>query len=832
MKAVVMAGGEGSRLRPMTSDLPKPLLPVADRPIMEHVLRLLKRHRLDDTVVTVQFLASLIREQFGDGSALGMRLSYATEPYALGTAGSVKNAAGLLGDEPFVVISGDALTDIDLTDLIAFHRAKGALVTVCLTRVPEPVEFGITVLDAGGRVERFLEKPTWGQVFSDTVNTGIYVMEPEVLDYVAAGESVDWSSDVFPRLLEEGRPVYGYVAEGYWEDVGTHASYLRAQADVLGGRVGVERAGVELSPTVRVDKSARIHPTAQLTGPVYVGAHAQIGAGARIGEHTVVGAHAVIDQGAQLRRVVVHPHAYVGPGAVLRGCVIGRNSSLRRDVRIEEGSVLGAGCVVEEDAHVAADVLVYPGKTIEAGTTVNDSLVWESRATKSLFGPRGVRGALNSQVTPDLAVRLASAFATTLPRGGQVTVARDHGVAAQVLLPAMISALRAAGLGVRDLGHVPLPLARRHTAEDSHGAIVVTTTPGSEESVDILFLDAHGIDVSPTAQRGLERVFSRREYRRVLSGEMGRLQAAPTSIEEYADELTARLGTLEGPGRRLKVVVDAACGSTALTLPAVLGQLSIEALTVNNALVPASSTETPAERRAALHTLGHFVATSGADFGVRFDPTGERLSLVDEQGHIIADDRVLLLLVRLLTAEAGGGRTAVPVTVSRAVEQTALAHGGQVRWVATAPGDLNRAAAGGGFILAADGDGAFVLPQFSIYADGVAAFVKIAALLSADHTTLSELIAPLPAVHVRQRDLPTAWRIKGQVMRTVVEAASGRQIDTTDGVRVLEDDGRWALVLPDAAAPITRLWAEGPDPAAADALLDEWSAAVRGSAAA
>ncbi|WP_030688635.1 sugar phosphate nucleotidyltransferase [Streptomyces sp. NRRL B-1347] len=832
MKAVVMAGGEGSRLRPMTSDLPKPLLPVADRPIMEHVLRLLKRHRLDDTVVTVQFLASLIREQFGDGSQLGMRLSYATEPYALGTAGSVKNAAHLLGDEPFVVISGDALTDIDLTDLIAFHRAKGALVTVCLTRVPEPVEFGITVVDESGRVERFLEKPTWGQVFSDTVNTGIYVMEPEVLAHVAEGENVDWSSDVFPRLLEEGRPVYGYVAEGYWEDVGTHASYLRAQADVLHGRVGVERAGVELSPTVRVDATARIHPTAQLTGPVYVGPHAQIGAGARIGEHTVVGAHAVIDQGAQLRRVVVHPHAYAGPGAVLRGCVIGRNASLRRDVRIEEGSVLGAGCVVEEEAVVAADVLVYPGKTIEAGTTVNDSLIWESRATKSLFGPRGVRGALNSQITPDLAVRLASAFATTLPRGGQVAVARDHGVAAAVLLPAMVAALRAAGLGVRDLGHVPLPLARRHTAaDDSHGGIVVTTTPGSEESVDIVFLDAHGIDLSPTAQRGLERVFSRREYRRVLSGEMGRLHTAPTSIEEYADTLTQHLGTLSG-GRRLKVVVDAACGSTALTLPAVLGRLSIEALTVNNALVPASSTETPAERRAALHTLGHFVATSGADFGVRFDPTGERLSLVDEKGHIVADDRALLLLVRLLTAEAGGGRTAVPVTVSRTVEHTAHAHGGQVRWVATAPGDLNRAAAGGGFLLAADGAGAFVLPEFSIYADGIAAFVKLAALLARDHTALSELIAPLPAVHVRQRDLPTAWRIKGQVMRTVVEAASGRRIDTTDGVRVLEDDGRWALVLPDAAAPITRLWAEGPDPAAADALLDEWSAAVRGSAAA
>ena len=185
MKAVVMAGGEGTRLRPMTANQPKPLLPVINRPIMEHVLRLLRRHGLTETVVTVQFLAALIRNYFGDGDELGMSLHYATEEMPLGTAGSVKNAADRLRDDSFLVISGDALTDIDLTDMIRFHRENGALVTIGLKRVPNPLEFGIIIVDEAGRVQRFLEKPTWGQVFSDTVNTGIYVMEPEVLDEVA-----------------------------------------------------------------------------------------------------------------------------------------------------------------------------------------------------------------------------------------------------------------------------------------------------------------------------------------------------------------------------------------------------------------------------------------------------------------------------------------------------------------------------------------------------------------------------------------------------------------------------------------------------------------------
>src|SRR3954451_15495913 len=199
MRAVVMAGGEGTRLRPMTANQPKPLLPVVNQPIMGHVLRLLRRRGVTETVVTVQSLASLVRNYFGDGDEFGMTLSYATEETPLGTAGSVKNAEVALRDEPFIVISGDALTDIDLTDMIAFHQRNKALVTIALKRVADPVEFGIIIADDEGRSERFLEKPTWGQVFSDTVNTGVYIMEPEVLEHVATGQSVDWSSDVFPK---------------------------------------------------------------------------------------------------------------------------------------------------------------------------------------------------------------------------------------------------------------------------------------------------------------------------------------------------------------------------------------------------------------------------------------------------------------------------------------------------------------------------------------------------------------------------------------------------------------------------------------------------------
>ncbi len=235
MKAVIMAGGEGTRLRPLTSNAPKPMLPVANRPMMEHIVGLLRKHGFDEVVVTVAFLAQNIQTYFGDGSEFGVKMTYATENTPLGTAGSVGNARELL-DERFVVISGDVLTDIDLSAIVAFHDERDAMATIGLAHVENPLEFGIVITREDGSIERFLEKPTWGQVFSDTINTGIYVLDPKVFKYIDRDKQVDFSSDVFPRLLTEGEGLVGAIASGYWEDVGTLDVYLRSHMDVLDGR--------------------------------------------------------------------------------------------------------------------------------------------------------------------------------------------------------------------------------------------------------------------------------------------------------------------------------------------------------------------------------------------------------------------------------------------------------------------------------------------------------------------------------------------------------------------------------------------------------------------
>src|SRR5215470_93459 len=804
-----MAGGEGTRLRPMTANQPKPLLPVANKPIMEHVLGLLKRHGFTETVVTLQFFAPLVRNYFGDGEDVGMSLQYANEEIPLGTAGSVKNAEDALRSGPFLVISGDALTDIDLSAMVAYHKKQGALVTVGLTRVPNPLEFGIIIVDDDGRIQRFLEKPTWGQVFSDTVNTGIYVMEPEVLAEVPAGEPVDWSGDVFPRLVKAGAPLYGWVGEGYWEDVGTHESYLKAQADVLSGQVDAEIDGFEVSPGVWVAEGAEVDPEAVLKGPLCVGEYAKV------------------EEGAVLHRAVVHNNVYIGQGTTLRGCVICKKTDVMASARIEEGAVVGDECLIEPEAYLSAGVKVYPFKTIEAGAVVNTSVIWESSAQRTLFGLRGVSGLVNVEITPELCVRLASAYASTLRKGAIVTTSRDVSRAARALKRAIHGALNASAINVVDLEAMPLPVARFHTARsDASGGIALRTTPGDPQSIDIIFFDERGADLSQAACRKLERVFSRQEYRRAFPGEIAGLAYPPRVVESYANELLRSVDMSGVPEAGLKVVLDCADGTAALVLPSLLGRIGVDVHTLNNRLDEGLPTHTLAQLRADMQRLAEVVASSRAAFGVRFDQVAERIHLVDDRGAMISDDRALLVLLDLIAAERRTGRVALPVTTTRVAEKVCKFHGVQVIWTTTSQRGITEAAAEDDVIFGADGRGGFVVPEFSRNLDGIAAFVWLLGLVARTRLTLSQIDARIPRAHLLRRSMPTPWVAKGSVMRTVMEAADDREVDITDGVKIIEPNGGWVLVLPDPAEAITHLWAEGTDADAAQDLLDRWASVV------
>jgi mannose-1-phosphate guanylyltransferase/phosphomannomutase len=465
VKAVVMAGGEGTRLRPLTSQQPKPMVPIVGKPCMEHILELLRRHGFDEVVVTLAFMPQAIRSYFGTGEALGLDVSYSIEESPAGTAGSVKLAEDAL-DEPFLVISGDALCDIDLSALVRFHEEKGAAVTIGLVSVDNPLEFGIVVTDDDGRIERFLEKPSWGQVFTDTINTGIYVVDPEVLRHIPDDRPFDWSKELFPLLLEMGRPLYGYVAEGYWQDIGNLDQYRQANFDALEEKVHLEIAGTRLRGNIWVGDGVELADLDQIEGPAFIGNYCRIAPGASVGPYTVLSSSCSLRENARTSRAVVDASTYLGRSVVVEGAVLGRMCDLRAHSRVQEGAAIGDQCTLGEQAVVMPGVRIYPFKEIESGAVVDRNLIWESRLSSTIFGANGISGLINVDLTPEVALRLGTALGTALKRGARVVTSRSPGPAARLTRRARWYApVRGAGAGRQSLSTARYPDARRIGAD-------------------------------------------------------------------------------------------------------------------------------------------------------------------------------------------------------------------------------------------------------------------------------------------------------------------------------------------------------------------------------
>jgi mannose-1-phosphate guanylyltransferase / phosphomannomutase len=823
MKAVIMAGGEGTRLRPLTSNAPKPMMPVANRPMMEHIVNLLKEHGFEEIVVTVAFLANHIRNYFGDGSELGVRMVYATEETPLGTAGSVRNAMDVL-DERFLVISGDVLTDIDLGEIARFHDEHKALATIGLTPVENPLEFGIVITRDDGSIERFLEKPTWGQVFSDTINTGIFVLEPEIFDWIEPGRSVDFSAEVFPALLAAGKPIFGAVAEGYWEDVGTLDAYVRAHKDVMDGRVELDIPGFEISDGVFVGEGAEVHPDAQIVGPAIIGDYCRIEAGARLGEYTVLGTNVRIRAGADLERTVIHDNTYIGEGVQLRGATIGRACDLRNGVRAEEGVVLGDECFVGDQAVLGSGVKVYPFKTVEARAIINSSIVWESRGARSLFGRLGVGGLANVDVTPELATRVAMAYATTLKKDATVVTSRDSSRSARMLKRAAMAGLNAAGVNVRDLEVASVPVTRFAIRNpDADGGITIRLLEGDPQSVVIRFLDTNGADFTEAGQRKIERLFLREDFRRVFPGEIGDIGFPPRHLESYSAALEAAVAMERINEAAFKVVLDYAYGATAFVMPNVLAKLGADVLAVN----PYASTSGAMswEREEHAGYVARLVRASGAALGAVIDPDGEHLTLIDDTGRVLDDTQALLAFVTLVAAHLHDEAIAVPLSATMHVEALARQKGVEVVRTKLSNAAL-MAAARKGVGFAASTDGGFIVPSFLPAFDAAAAFVKLLELLALDAVPLSKVVGDLPSVHIARETVVTPWEQKGTVMRTLVELSKDRQVELVDGVRVHHDDG-WALALPDPEEPVTHVWAEAGSDGDARRLAQEYARRIR-----
>ena len=835
MRAVLMAGGSGTRLRPLTCDLPKPMVPILNRPIAQHILNLLRRHQITEVIATLHYLPDMIRDYFQDGTDFGVQITYAIEEdQPLGTAGCVRNVSELL-DDTFLVISGDSVTDFDLTAAIQFHRQKQSKATLVLSSVPNPIDFGVVITDDQQRIQRFLEKPSSSEIFSDTVNTGTYILEPEVLDYLPLDQEADFSKDLFPLLLDKGEPMYGYVAQGYWCDVGHLDAYREAQYAALYQRVKLEVDYAERSPGLWVGQNTYIDSTAQIETPALIGNNCRIGARVQIAAGTVLGDNVSVGADADLKRPIIWNGVILGDEVQLRACVAARGTRVDRRAQILEGAVVGSLSTVGEEALVNPNVRVWPSKKIEPGAILNMNLIWGHAAHRNLFGQRGVSGLANVDITPEFAVRLGAAYGSTLKPGAYVTVSRDQRPISRMVTRSLIAGLMSVGINIQHLEATSIPIARTAVPTLAvAGGIHVRVHPDRSDHLLIEFFDQKGINLSKAREKKIEGAYFKEDFRRAQIQEIGNVSYVQQATELYSASFERYLNGDAMRSSKPKIVIDYVYALSGAVLPQLLSKFGCDAVVLNASLSPMVPSN--ADREVLLSQLGHVVEALKANMGVQVSANGEQLILVDESGSAIRGEMLTALMAHMMLIDHPRGTVVVPVNASSAIEQIARRHDGKVIRTKANPTSLMETChANANVVLGGSGEMGFIFPQLHPGFDAMFCIGKLIEMLSMQHRdrfngarTLGQIRSELPRVSHRYLSVRCPWAVKGALMRHLVETNPIENLDLTDGVKIfnLHHDS-WVLILPDAGEPLVHLYADSHDRGWVDETLREYRSFVQ-----
>ena len=759
MKAIIMAGGEGTRLRPLTCDCPKPMMRLMDRPIMDYSLELLARHGVNQAAVTLGYLPERIRDWFGD-ERHGVRLRYYTESHPLGTAGGVKQAADFL-TETFCVLSGDGVTDCDLSAALKFHREKGALATMVLKRMPDPTAYGLVITEPDGRVSRFLEKPAWGEVISDAVNTGIYILEPGILSLIPDG-AYDFGKQLFPRLAAEGG-LYGWTTDSYWCDVGDIAAYLRMCRDALDGRIALDSLksdGVVVCPGAQVSAEAELH------APCYIGPGARVERGAVVGAHSIVGAGARIGEFASLKRSVVWQGAQLMEGVQLRGCAVGRDTTLNPCARVYENCALGTGATIGADAEVAPGVCVWPGKAVPDATLLDSNLVWGG-GSASCFRD----GRLPVQ-SPSDALRCAQACAAALlPR--EILLGRTPSAIASAVWHSCAAGLMAQGVRVLDAGVCTEPQLRY--AMELIGADCALLALGD----GVVPLEKGGVRISHGSQRSICALMSRQDYPRPFTTDAQPVIYSGRSEQAY-----------------IAMLASAFCADPALSPPVAVHSENQQLLAL------AEQAFLRAGLRARFEWEDELMELFPGEIGVWLAPDGAGARFSHAAGMLTEPQNELLQAWTAL--ERGESVLITGERATRAIAEVAGRYGAEVRRAGASRPALERALA------------AFPT-QLRLATDGVYFALCAISALTENALTLSCWLSTMPKVHRIEKRVHIDDALRGRALRRFSEHESQASIGS--GL-TLDRDGAFAWISPDDDRPECAIVTEAWDMEAARELCD------------
>ncbi|MFW5981505.1 MAG: sugar phosphate nucleotidyltransferase, partial [bacterium] len=754
------------------------------------------------------YLPETIEDYFGNGEKWGVELHYFIEEEPLGTAGSVHNADEFL-DETFIVISGDAMTDFDLKEAIDFHKAEKADGTLVLAREEIPLDYGVVMTDDQGKIVRFLEKPNWGQVFSDTINTGIYILEPTIFELFEKNKKYDFSKELFPQMLNKGMKLYGIALDGYWNDIGSLEEYHHTQFSLLNEEINLPlKAPCSLGNSYWMEDGVELDESVELEGNVYIGEGSKIAAGVYL-EDCIIGRNCRISANSSIKNAILWDNNLIEESVEIRGAILANNITVKQGAAIFDMTALGRDVIVGRNSRLKPGIKIWPEKEIDDRTVVDTSIVWPVHWTRNIFTNKGIIGDSNIDITPEFASRLAVAYGSTLARDRDVIVSCDAYNISDALKRAMVSGLQAAGLNVVDIGESISAIARYSIlALEAQGGVHIRVSAQDPNRTVVEFFNKDGVNISVNEQKGIEKKFFTKDFNRVFINEIGDFAYAPEISKKYLDQLLESIKTKEIKRNYFSIVVDYEHDSLGDLLPLFLRSLNCQLLSTRNYSIEGLPISIR-QRLEAKQRVARIMRDNNSDLGIIIDHNGEEIHLINKEGEALSKNKYQVLISYILL-ERGIKYIPLPVNTPAIIESMAEEYGARVEYT-----PINPQVAMDKYYQNTQDSNTDIL-RFYPYTDALAGLALILEQMAIDNVNLDQLLNRLPEFYMNNAEIKCDWKNKGRVMRHLSKDTD-ENTEMIDGIKFRHNNG-WALVVPDSERPVFHIYAEGQDTETAESL--------------
>ena len=806
MKAIVLAGGFGTRIQPLTNSVPKPMLPILNKPMMEHtIIKLRDELGITDIAVLLYFKPDVIKDHFKDGSDLDVNIQYFLPDDDYGTAGAVAFARDFL-DETFIIVSGDLVTNFDFKEIKKFHEKKKSQLTITLTSVENPLQFGVVIANEDDRIEKFLEKPSWGEVFSDTINTGIYVIEPEILEHIPYKQNFDFAKDLFPKLMKEDIPLWGCSLMGYWRDVGNPESYRDVYKDILSNEVSLSFKGdrIEVDNGVIYSEDELVLPEKiRVKGTIAIGKNVSIADGVTL-NNCVIGDNVKIKKHSELVNTVLWNDICIGSKVKLNNSVICNANVIKDEAKASFGVIIAENCLVNKKVAFEKDVVIWPDKIIEASSVVSSNIIWGNKYKSSIFEDGSVKGRTNIELSCQMSTKLAEAFGSILPVGSNVFVSRDYHNGTRMLKRAFVSGLLASGVNVIDPLTVPSNVMRHCLSnhDDVAAGVHFRQSVYDPSNSEIVFYTSEGLGMDSKLAQSIERIFFRENFRRVKYTDIGELIEVHQMKDNYETAILNSFDKKLFQDSEMKVAVDIMNGSTSDIYPNIINELEIENIILN---AHRSEKYFKNDVITTQNNMKNIVRAMSLDCGFLIYPNGHKLQVVNDKGELTYDYMLLLTVLTLIDKTTKKNyKVLLPAWAPDFMEfkNLDITRGKLSNFKAEQLREYD---------LIADSDGHFAFSEFGLNKDAIFTSFKIIELMEKSKTSLSKIQALIPKFVFKGENISCPSSKKGKIMRKFLEDSGNTENSSVDGVKINFSDEDWILMVPDQHNEFLNIYIQAED---------------------